>query len=75
MSLFGGTDLTKFKCRSKIIHKRIGISFDNFKLIETKNVLANIILPLEIHTKSSHKKQIEIGEEQLKTFGLLDKKK
>lgn len=72
--VIGGTDLTKFKRRSKIIHKRIGISFDNFKLIETKNVLANIVLPLEIHTKLSRKKQIEIGEEKLKTFGLLNKK-
>ncbi len=72
--IIGGKNLSKFNCRSKIIHKRIGICFEDFKLIQTKDVLANIILPLKIHTKLSPKKLIEAGEEQLKNFGLLEKK-
>jgi len=72
--IIGGKNLSKFNCRSKIIHKRIGICFEDFKLIQTKDVLANIILPLKIHTKLSSKKLIEAGEEQLKNFGLLEKK-
>lgn len=72
--IIGGKNLAKFNCRSKIIHKRIGICFEDFKLIQTKDVLANIILPLEIHTNLSPKKLIEIGEKQLKNFGLLEKK-
>jgi len=72
--IIGGKNLSKFDCCSKIIHKRIGICFEDFKLIQTKDVLANIIFPLEIHTKLSLQKLIEIGEKQLKMFGLLDKK-
>lgn len=72
--IIGGKNLSKFNCRSKIIQKRIGICFEDFKLIQTKDVLANVTLPLEIHTKLSPKKLIEAGEKQLKNFGLLEKK-
>ncbi|MGB6128696.1 MAG: ATP-binding cassette domain-containing protein [Psychrilyobacter sp.] len=72
--IVGGKNLSKFNCRSKVIQKRIGICFEDFKLIQTKNVLANVILPLKIHTKLPPNKLIEVGEKQLKNFGLLDKK-
>jgi len=72
--IIGGKNLTKFNCRSKIIHKRIGICFEDLKLIESKDVFENIIFPLQIHTKLSSKKLIEKGEKQLKRFGLLEKK-
>jgi len=72
--MIGGKNLSKFNCRSKVIQKRIGICFEDFKLIQTKNVLANVTFPLKIHTKLPPKKLIEAGEKQLKNFGLLDKK-
>lgn len=72
--IIGGKNLAKFNCRSKIIHKRIGICFEDFKLIQTKDVMGNIIFPLQIHTKLSPEKLIKKGEEQLKRFGLLEKK-
>ena len=72
--VIGDKNLAKFSCRSKIIHKRIGICFEDLKLIESKNVFENIIFPLQIHTKLSFKKIVEKGEEQLKMFGLSEKK-
>jgi len=72
--IIGGKNLSKFNCRSKVIQKRIGICFEDFKLIHTKNVLANVTFPLKIHTKLPSKKLIEVGEKQLKNFGLLGKK-
>lgn len=72
--IIGGKNLAKFNYRSKVIHKRIGICFEDFKLIKTKDVLANVTFPLKIHTNLSPKKIIEVGIKQLKTFGLFEKK-
>jgi ABC-type ATPase involved in cell division len=69
-----GKNILNSKKRLKKIQKKIGVCYGDFKLIETKNVLKNIIFPLEIYTSSSKDKLIKIGENTLKTFGLYDKK-
>jgi ABC-type ATPase involved in cell division len=69
-----GKNLTKSRKKSKELYKKVGICFEDFKLVTTKNVLGNIILPLEIHTKFNKNKINELGEKQLKDFGLYSKK-
>ena len=69
-----GEDLMQVsKKRLLDIRKNIGMIFQHFNLLEQRNVLANICLPLEL---SGVKKQEAIAraEELLKLVGLLDKK-
>ena len=69
-----GEDLTKAsKKRLLEIRKTIGMIFQHFNLLEQRNVLANICLPLEL---AGVKKQEAIAraEELLKLVGLSDKK-
>ncbi len=69
-----GKNILNSKKRLKVIQKKIGVCYGDFKLIESKNVLNNIIFPLEIYTPSSKDELIKIGENTLKTFGLYNKK-
>ena len=69
-----GEDLMQVsKKRLLDVRKNIGMIFQHFNLLEQRNVLANICLPLEL---SGVKKQEAIAraEELLKLVGLLDKK-
>ena len=67
-------DPSNLKKRKNIVHKQLGICYEDFKLIKTKSVLGNIVFPLEIHTKLSRAKILELGENTLKRFGLFEKK-
>ena len=69
-----GEDLTTVsKKRLLEIRKNIGMIFQHFNLLEQRNVLANVCLPLEL---SGVKKQEAIAraEELLNLVGLADKK-
>ena len=69
-----GEDLMQMsKKRLLEVRKNIGMIFQHFNLLEQRNVLANVCLPLEL---SGVKKQEAVAraEELLKLVGLLDKK-
>ena len=54
--------------------KEFGISFENFKLISSKNTIENVIFPLQIKTTLKRSELLKKGEKHLKMFGLLNKK-
>ncbi len=69
-----GTKVSLLNKRDTSIYTNLGVSFQEFKFIKTKDVLGNITFPLEKFTKYSEGKIEETGKIFLKAFGLLEKK-
>ena len=71
--IFDGVDLTKIT-QNELLKKRqkMGMIFQNFNLFDQRNVLKNVMYPLEI-VKKSKKEAIEKAIELLKIVGLEDK--
>lgn len=71
--LIDGVDVTKLEGKSlRLLRKNIGMIFQHFSLLETKNVFHNIALPLQ--TNGYKKEQIKERVEELATLvGISDK--
>ena len=71
--LIDGVDVTKLEGKSlRLLRKNIGMIFQHFSLLETKNVFHNIALPLQ--TNGYKKEQIkERVEELAKLVGISEK--
>ena len=71
--IIDGVDITKLEGKSlRLLRKDIGMIFQHFSLLETKNVFNNIALPLQ--TNGYKKEQIkERVEELAKLVGITDK--
>ena len=72
--LFKGQDLASFdKLALRSFHKSIGMIFQHFHLLESRNVAQNIAFPLEIAHIPQEQREQRV-DELLKLVGLYDKK-
>ena len=73
---FEGNNISILKEKElRKVRKEIGMIFQNFNLLEQRNVLKNVLFPLEIQKNNTSKDSIERARELLKLVDLQDKEK
>jgi D-methionine transport system ATP-binding protein len=71
--LIDGADVTNYRGRQLLdLRSSIGMIFQDFSLFAQRNVLENVLFPLEIR-HDNRKKALERAHDLLKTVGIVDK--
>jgi len=74
--VFNGTNIARYKRQELALHRRynVGMIFQSFNLINTRNALENVVLAL-IFGELPKKERLLRGEELLRSVGLEDRMK